>query len=561
MNPENKTNEHLNQDNLDLVSTWSNLKNNSAQNTSKFGKNLSEFILSLDNQLTDNRVSLVNLDIVDEIETNQTLHIQLRNTAGKLLYIGADNDSISLSELDKDNIVINTLEAKFDDNWTEKMNEYVNQGMNEDPQEQNLVDQQFNQGQNFDDQQFNQGQNFDDQQFNQNLQEPDYLYEDVAFVEYEESTQHLPNSDIIDLDRTEYQVLDDELQFSDSKELVVIDSENDQENEIIDDVSKELVKVNGQEFFKRKLNTNQEELLLKAMQLLQEKNSNYIYDSFTPPTSLVPASNVNSDLVASGGKGNSGGTVKNYSLFPNLSNLFKDRSQNAVQELNTQIDGNKDPSAVIANRFDSFKSTIANDEMDLKSVVANQLICEKYNDVLDAHQNYSQSIDDFWKFDKMDDFRGQMVEYGKANNKDLNTIVDELNKGENEPLRKMFQDQIDLIESTPKGKQIISNMYDSHQNFVNKTNSAVDVLKNGEVDLSLKEKFSKDLTQIVENQESISNQVPNFIDKDGKKFNLGEEMKRYAEQIKSALKAVVEFVKSKVGITNNQDDNSHSPTP
>lgn len=550
MNPENKTNEHLNQDNLDLVSTWSNLKNNSAQNTSKFGKNLSEFILSLDNQLTDNRVSLVNLDIVDEIETNQTLHIQLRNTAGKLLYIGADNDSISLSELDKDNIVINTLEAKFDDNWTEKMNEYVNQGMNEYPQEQNLVDQQFNQG-----------QNFDDQQFNQNLQEPDYLYEDVAFVEYEESTQHLPNSDIIDLDRTEYQVLDDELQFSDSKELVVIDSENDQENEIIDDVSKELVKVNGQEFFKRKLNTNQEELLLKAMQLLQEKNSNYIYDSFTPPTSLVPASNVNSDLVASGGKGNSGGTVKNYSLFPNLSNLFKDRSQNAVQELNTQIDGNKDPSAVIANRFDSFKSTIANDEMDLKSVVANQLICEKYNDVLDAHQNYSQSIDDFWKFDKMDDFRGQMVEYGKANNKDLNTIVDELNKGENEPLRKMFQDQIDLIESTPKGKQIISNMYDSHQNFVNKTNSAVDVLKNGEVDLSLKEKFSKDLTQIVENQESISNQVPNFIDKDGKKFNLGEEMKRYAEQIKSALKAVVEFVKSKVGITNNQDDNSHSPTP
>jgi len=550
MNPENKTNEPLNQDNLDLVSTWSNLKNDSAQNTSKFGKNLSEFILSLDNQLTDNRVSLVNLDIVDEIETNQTLHIQLRNTAGKLLYIGADNDSISLSELDKDNIVINTLEAKFDDNWTEKMNEYVNQDMNEYPQEQNLVDQQFNQG-----------QNFDDQQFNQNLQEPDYLYEDVAFVEYEESTQHLPNSDIIDLDRTQYQVLDDELQFSDSKDLVVIDSENDQENEIIDDVSKELVKVNGQEFFKRKLNTNQEELLLKAMQLLQEKNSNYIYDSFTPPTSLVPASNVNSDLVASGGKGNSGGTVKNYSLFPNLSNLFKDRSQNAVQELNTQIDSNKDPSAVIANRFDSFKSTIANDEMDLKSVVANQLICEKYNDVLDAHQNYSQSIDDFWKFDKMDDFRGQMVEYGKANNKDLNTIVDELNKGENEPLRKMFQDQIDLIESTPKGKQIISNMYDSHQNFVNKTNSAVDVLKNGEVDLSLKEKFSKDLTQIVENQESISNQVPNFIDKDGKKFNLGEEMKRYAEQIKSALKAVVEFVKSKVGITNNQDDNSHSPTP
>ncbi|MBP1472540.1 hypothetical protein [Acinetobacter nosocomialis] len=550
MNPENKTNEPLNQDNLDLVSTWSNLKNDSAQNTSKFSKNLSEFILSLDNQLTDNRVSLVNLDIVDEIETNQTLHIQLRNTAGKLLYIGADNDSISLSELDKDNMVINTLEVKFDDNWTEKMNEYVNQGINEYPQEQNLADQQFNQG-----------QNFDDQQFNQNLQEPDYLYEDVAFVEYEESTQHLPNSDIIDLDRTQYQVLDDELQFSDSKDLVVIDSENDQENEIIDDVSKELVKVNGQEFFKRKLNTNQEELLLKAMQLLQEKNSNYIYDSFTPPTSLVPASNVNSDLVASGGKGNSGGTVKNYSLFPNLSNLFKDRSQNAVQELNTQIDSNKDPSAVIANRFDSFKSTIANDEMDLKSVVANQLICEKYNDVLDAHQNYSQSIDDFWKFDQMDDFRGQMVEYGKANNKDLNTIVDELNKGENEPLRKMFQDQIDLIESTPKGKQIISNMYDSHQNFVNKTNSAVDVLKNGEVDLSLKEKFSKDLTQIVENQESISNQVPNFIDKDGKKFNLGEEMKRYAEQIKSALKAVVEFVKSKVGITNNQDDNSHSPTP
>lgn len=550
MNPENKTNDHLNQDNLDLVSAWSNLKNDSAQNASKFGENLSEFILSLDSQLTDNRVSLVNLDIVDEIETNQTLHIQLRNTAGKLLYIGADNDSISLSELDKDNMVINTLEAKFDDNWTEKMNEYVNQDMNEYPQEQNLADQQFNQG-----------QNFDDQQFNQNLQEPDYLYEDVAFVEYEESTQHLPNSDIIDLDRTEYQVLDDELQFSESKDLVVIDSENDQENEIIDDVSKELVKVNGQEFFKRKLNTNQEELLLKAMQLLQEKNSNYIYDSFTPPTSLVPASNVNSDLVASGGKGGSGGTVKNYSLFPNLSNLFKDRSQSAVQELNTQIDGNKDPSAVIANRFDSFKSTIANDEMDLKSVVANQLICEKYNDVLDAHQNYSRSIDDFWKFDKMDDFRGQMVEYGKANNKDLNTIVDELNKGENEPLRKMFQDHIDLIESTPKGKQIISNMYDSHQNFVNKTNSAVDVLKNGEVDLSLKEKFSKDLTQIVENQESISNQVPNFIDKDGKKFNLGEEMKRYAEQIKSALKAVVEFVKSKVGITNNQDDNSHSPTP
>ena len=550
MNPENKTNDHLNQDNLDLVSAWSNLKNDSAQNASKFGENLSEFILSLDSQLTDNRVSLVNLDIVDEIETNQTLHIQLRNTAGKLLYIGADNDSISLSELDKDNMVINTLEAKFDDNWTEKMNEYVNQDMNEYPQEQNLADQQFNQG-----------QNFDDQQFNQNLQEPDYLYEDVAFVEYEESTQHLPNSDIIDLDRTEYQVLDDELQFSESKDLVVIDSENDQENEIIDDVSKELVKVNGQEFFKRKLNTNQEELLLKAMQLLQEKNSNYIYDSFTPPTSLVPASNVNSDLVASGGKGGSGGTVKNYSLFPNLSNLFKDRSQSAVQELNTQIDGNKDPSAVIANRFDSFKSTIANDEMDLKSVVANQLICEKYNDVLDAHQNYSRSIDDFWKFDKMDDFRGQMVEYGKANNKDLNTIVDELNKGENEPLRKMFQDQIDLIESTPKGKQIISDMYDSHQNFVNKTNSAVDVLKNGEVDLSLKEKFSKDLTQIVENQESISNQVPNFIDKDGKKFNLGEEMKRYAEQIKSALKAVVEFVKSKVGITNNQDDNSHSPTP
>ena len=552
MNPENKTNDQLNQDNLDLVSTWTNLKNDSAQNSSKFGKNLSEFILVLDNQLTENSLSLVNLDIVDEVETDQTLHLQLRNTAGKLLYIGADNDSISISELDKDNKVVNTQEAKFDDNWTETMNEYVNQGVNEYPQEQNL-----------DEQQFNQGQNFDDQQFNQNLQEPEYLYEDIAFVEYEESTQHLPNSEIIDLDRSEYQVLDDELQFSESKDLVVIDSENDQKQEIIDDISKELVKVNGQEFFKRKLNSNQEELLLKAMQLLQEKNANYIYDNFTPPTSLVPTSNANanSDLVASDGKGGSGGTVKNYSLFPNLSNLFKDRSQTAMQELNTQIDGKKDPSAVIANRYDSIKSTIANDEMDLKSVVANQLICEKYNDVLDAHQNYSQSIDDFWKFDKMDEFRGQMVEYGKANNKDINTIVNELNKGENEPLRKMFQDQIDLIESTPKGKQIISNMYDSHQNFVNKTNSAVDVLKNGEVDLSLKEKFSKDLTQIVENQESISNQVPNFIDKDGKKFNLGEEMKRYAEQIKSALKAVVEFVKSKVGITNNQDDNSYSPTP
>ena len=276
MNPENKTNDQLNQDNLDLVSTWTNLKNDSAQNSSKFGKNLSEFILALDNQLTENSVSLVNLDIVDEVETDQTLHLQLRNTAGKLLYIGADNDSISISELDKDNKVVNTQEAKFDDNWTETMNEYVNQGVNEYPQEQNL-----------DEQQFNQGQNFDDQQFNQNLQEPEYLYEDIAFVEYEESTQHLPNSEIIDLDRSEYQVLDDALQFSESKDLVVIDSENDQKQEIIDDVSKELVKVNGQEFFKRKLNSNQEELLLKAMQLLQEKNANYIYDNFTPPTSLV----------------------------------------------------------------------------------------------------------------------------------------------------------------------------------------------------------------------------------------------------------------------------------
>ena len=172
MNPENKTNDQLNQDNLDLVSTWTNLKNDSAQNSSKFGKNLSEFILVLDNQLTENSVSLVNLDIVDEVETDQTLHLQLRNTAGKLLYIGADNDSISISELDKDNKVVNTQEAKFDDNWTETMNEYVNQGVNEYPQEQNL-----------DEQQFNQGQNFDDQQFNQNLQEPEYLYEDIAFVE------------------------------------------------------------------------------------------------------------------------------------------------------------------------------------------------------------------------------------------------------------------------------------------------------------------------------------------------------------------------------------------
>ena len=30
MNPENKTNDQLNQDNLDLVSTWTNLKNDSA---------------------------------------------------------------------------------------------------------------------------------------------------------------------------------------------------------------------------------------------------------------------------------------------------------------------------------------------------------------------------------------------------------------------------------------------------------------------------------------------------------------------------------------------------
>ena len=52
-------------------------------------------------------------------------------------------------------------------------------------------------------------------------------------------------------------------------------------------------------------------------------------------------------------------------------------------------------------------------------------------------------------------------------------------------------------------------------------NSAVDVLKNGEVDLSLKKKFFQDLTQIVENQNPYLTKLLFFhFDKDGKKSSI-----------------------------------------
>ena len=383
---------------------------------------------------------------------------------------------------------------------------------------------------------------------NQNFDNSLY-FQDGNHEQHEQHEQHEVNESVA--------INEFSTQETDKKEL-------ETNNDLVLDPNEDAIFINGQEFQKRKLNNNQEDLLLAALKMLQSTNMNNNLENYSSPTPFVkesglPLSSFGSPDSTPSNGGGKGGIVKNYSLFPSLGNMFKDHSQASLQALNQPIATNLDSQSVINNRVENIKDSVTNNEVALQNVVANQLICEKYNSVLDAHHNYSQNIEKFWKHDRMDDFQGELIEYAKNNNKDINSVVEEMNAGDNEPLRKSFQDHVSNMEVTENGKNILSELHSSHRNFMNKSNVAYDVLKNGNIEPSLKDKLHLDLNQVIENQEQLSSKIPSYIDNEGQRIDLGSEMKKYAESIKNAFKAVVDFVKSKAGF--GQSNDSPSPTP
>ena len=336
------------------------------------------------------------------------------------------------------------------------------------------------------------------------------------------------------------------------------------ENEQIQDIDSEKVIVNGVEFLKKKIASNQDELLQSTLGLLKEKHSHF--DQFQTPTHFVnpssqtlPMNDLDSNSI--GSEGGKAGVVKNYSLFPSLGNMFKNNAETALQQLNSPTASNLNPNDALNNKFKGFTDSINNQEESLINAVSNQLACEKFNAVLDSHQSYNSAIEKFWKHDNMHDFQGELIEYAKSANKDFNSVIEDMNNGNNEPLRKAFQEHITNMESSESGKSTISSLHDSHRNFINKTNTAVDVLQNAKLSENVKEKLQKDVDQVLENQEAISSQIPSYINNDGHKIDLAEEMRKYVDSIKLALKAVVDFVKSKVGLSSNNQPENNSPAP
>ncbi|WP_228201067.1 hypothetical protein [Acinetobacter sp. FDAARGOS_559] len=200
---------------------------------------------------------------------------------------------------------------------------------------------------------------------------------------------------------------------------------------------------------------------------------------------------------------------------------------------------------------------------NVQHMLSSHLASSKYNDLVNSHKNYSDSINEFWKFDKFEDFRGTLIERGQKENKDLKTLINEMNTDPNSPYRKEFQDLIVNVGSTEKGKALLSKLNNSHQDFLSRSDSMFEVIQKSELSPDDKTKFENKLSEVVENQAELSSTLPNYINDDGVRISLADEMKKYAESLKKALQVVVDFVKSKVGLSVDgpTEQSSSSPSP
>ncbi|MEX5396653.1 DNA repair protein, partial [Acinetobacter baumannii] len=152
---------------------------------------------------------------------------------------------------------------------------------------------------------------------------------------------------------------------------------------------------------------------------------------------------------------------------------------------------------------------------------------------------------------------------GQKENKDLKTLINEMNTDPNSPYRKEFQDLIVNVGSTEKGKALLSKLNNSHQDFLSRSDSMFEVIQKSELSPDDKTKFENKLSEVVENQAELSSTLPNYINDDGVRISLADEMKKYAESLKKALQVVVDFVKSKVGLSVDgpTEQSSSSPSP
>lgn len=351
-----------------------------------------------------------------------------------------------------------------------------------------------------------------------------------------------------------------------NNEEMIQKSEVKEEKEKIDvndvGVPEQLI-INGKEFNFEQIDPNDiekhEQLRAALSQLLGNTNASTFQSpsQINPVTStpLIPPSmpdfNENSAQPS---------TVKNYSLFPSFANLKKATPDNALSLLQAEqlLQTSQNIQAPASENSGAHMNT-----QNVQHMLSSHLASSKYNDLVNSHKNYSDSINEFWKFDKFEDFRGTLIERGQKENKDLKTLINEMNTDPNSPYRKEFQDLIVNVGSTEKGKALLSKLNNSHQDFLSRSDSMFEVIQKSELSPDDKTKFENKLSEVVENQAELSSTLPNYINDDGVRISLADEMKKYAESLKKALQVVVDFVKSKVGLSVDgpTEQPSSSPSP
>ncbi|MGQ1270037.1 DNA repair protein (plasmid) [Acinetobacter baumannii] len=319
--------------------------------------------------------------------------------------------------------------------------------------------------------------------------------------------------------------------------------------------------INGKEFNYEQLDPNDiekhEQLRAALAQLLGNTNA----ASFQNPSQINPVIStplVRPQLPDINESSAQPSTVKNYSLFPSFANLKKATPENALSLLQAE-----QVLQTSQNLNAAENATPSMNTENIQHMLSSHLASSKYNDLVKSHKNYSDSINEFWKFDKFEDFRGTLIERGQKENKDLKTLINEMNTDPNSPYRKEFQDLIVNVGSTEKGKALLSKLNNSHQDFLSRSDSMFEVIQKSELSPDDKTKFENKLSEVVENQAELSSTLPNYINDDGVRISLADEMKKYAESLKKALQVVVDFVKSKVGLSVDgpTQQSSSSPSP
>ncbi|WP_173912988.1 hypothetical protein [Acinetobacter sp. Marseille-Q1618] len=365
---------------------------------------------------------------------------------------------------------------------------------------------------------------------------------------------------------TEYKIQNHEPIMLENETLNFEKQEEKNENLDVENVSDHLnamtYLINGHEFKKFNLDEEQAKLVEAFLKLNKDESRNIIEENNTPTGFLPPVQeNEVSDLdrgIEIEGDGQKA-QIKNYSLLPNMNNFFKkDRLQDSLNSLTNNLGSNRDNNAIVENTFDQTKHTISNDHKALQSAVAAQLAVEKMNDLIDSHRNTSESIEKIWKRGVFDDFKGSLVEDAKNQNVDLNKIIRDINEGKNEPRRKEFQNLITNLEyNDPLGKSDLIGMVNSQNEFMRKSKSAMDMLKNDNLDPDMKKEMSYKLKAMIENQENISSKLPDFVNNEGEKIKLSEQLKKFAEQLKASLQVIINSINNKFGVGQSND----SPAP